>query len=208
MSFINCSFVSTTRFNTMSQNISLWLRDTYATINDEPLSDIFNDPDTISPEIILQLYNKGLVNTGLFMTGTDMYKFLKDNPGLSSMTITIVIRRLRDLLWNNRNLLSLDELPYLQTAMKSSLPIFKNIFDYDLIQKKGKSSDIPIFYMTGELTIYNVIHISVSDYIQALNINVPISVEITGTPITLILTYTDDDFWDSSKQELISNVNI
>lgn len=56
-----------------SINIPIWLRDTYATISDETILNLTIEPGNFATERGLELYLKGITNSHLFMTGTDIY---------------------------------------------------------------------------------------------------------------------------------------
>jgi len=188
--------------------LPLWLRDTYATVGNEGIFNFTVDPEEVSESDILESYLEGIPNSTLFMISTDMYKYLNKHRDIFDQTITIVIRSLRDLYWNNRGILTREEISLIELAMTKPLPTFVDIFKYRKLEKIAETAEIPIFQMFGTITPYSIIHISVRDYIGAINNNMPIQIDLIDTNMSIELFFTPDDFWDFSEQKLITHINI
>lgn len=115
---------------------------------------------------------------------------------------------MRDLYWNHRSILSQEEISNLESIMDTPLPSFHNIFEHKKLKPLEETSDFTIYHMTGTITPYSVVDISVEDYIAAINNNTTIKIELTDTNMTLELFFTPDDFWDFSEQRLITHIDI
>lgn len=152
-------------------------------------------------------------NTNFFISGGDVFGYLNRHLDreICNYTVSIVIRGLRDLYWNNRLTLPRDEDVQLDNAMRQPLPSFKNIFDYDeinTIEGIDELIDIPVYQLFGTITPYSVIHIPVRHFIQSLNINAPIRVALADTNIIIQLDYQQFDFWDSKADSIIKYINL
>jgi hypothetical protein len=198
--------------NQQSRIIPIWLRDTYARIQSDSLYDLkgYNEENVNSEMGARDSLSKGISKSDLFLSGGDVFIYLNRNldHGVCSQTVSIIIHGLRDLYWTNRSMLSIDELPLLQLAMRQPLPTFKNIFEYKSLEPFRDIINTPMYQLFGIITPYSVIHIPVRHFIESINRNEPIQAALTGTDIIIQLNYQPYDFWDFDTQSIINHINL
>ena len=126
--------------------IPIFLSDLYGTINSSPIHDLvpWDNPNQIT-----------------FMKGDDIANFISANRSTTkNKIITFVIGGLIDVYWERRDMLS-DEIEYLKNAIFHPQPTF------DLLSRNAEMS---LYEMDGNITPYNVIYITVDDFIKSESI--------------------------------------
>lgn len=189
--------------------IPIWIRDTYARVHSQP---IYQLEGPLSEGILTEeAAEQSLTSSSsdLFLSGADVFSYLRRNMSNNcDSTITIVIHSLRDLYWNVRQLLPQSEVDLLYVAMSQPLPKFKNIFDYNGLQKYRDRYPIPLYQLFGTITPFSVIHIPVSHFVDAMNAKQPLQIMLAGTGIVIQLAYEEYDFWDPETQSLIESIPV
>jgi hypothetical protein len=193
--------------------IPIWLRDTYARVQPEPLLHLeghIEENRNTEIEAAKALSHQSLpTGENLFLRSSDIFAFLSKHAGdICDQTVAIIIRGLRDLYWNNRFSLSDDELIQLDIATRKPLPSFKNVFEYSSLEKYRDIFNTPMFQLFGDITEYNVINVPVKYFIESLNNNVPIQAEILGTGIIIQFDYEMYDFWDPDTESIINHIDL
>lgn len=198
--------------NTSSQIIPLWLRDTYARVQSNPMFTLegYTGPNLEAETKAIESITTGFSEPNFFIGSSNIFAYLDRtvNSNLCSDHISIVIPGLRDFYWNKRSLLSQEELIQLSIAMKNPSVSFKNIFEYKSLKQLRNSSFVPIFQLYGDITVYDVVHVPVSYFLECINTKIPISIQLEGVPIIINLMYADFDFWDPDKQKVVNNIDI
>jgi hypothetical protein len=198
--------------NTSLQITPLWLRDTYARVQSDPMFTLegYTGTNLEAETKALESITSGFSEPNLFIGSNNIFAYLDRTVNLSlcSNYISIVIPGLRDFYWNKRSLLSQEESIHLSIAMKNPSPSFKNIFDYKSLKQLRGSSFVPMFQLYGNITVYDVVHVPVSHFLECINSKSPISIQLEGVPIGINLMYSDFDFWDPDQQKVINNIDI
>lgn len=198
----------------MSNNpiIPVWLRDIYAKVEPYPLSDIegLEDVSEATEKLAALELQKLLPQTSFFIRGSNLYSYLSRyiDSATCDYVITFVIVSLRDLYWNMRPNLTVQQQTVLDTTMNKNLPEFHNIFNYRLLQDLGPEMPTYLFQLVGDITPFNVVHIPVRDFIMAINNKSPISILLPDIDIIIQLSYEHADFWDTQTQQLIDYIPI
>jgi len=195
-----------------SRIIPIWLRNTYVRVQPVPLYNLTGYyEENLNTEIAAkESLSKDISKSDLFISGGDVFSYLNKNldHGICNQTINIIVQGLRDLYWNNRNMLYRNELTRLELAMKQPLPRFKNIFEYKSLQPFRDVINTKMFQLFGAITPFSVIHIPVRNFIEFINRNEPIQVTLTGTDITIQFNYQPYDFWDFDTQSMINYIDL
>jgi len=202
--------VDTFSFNQQSITIPVWLRDTYARIEDKAIVkfDSFPKVNERSEIAALAAINSEPGGSKHFITSNKMFGYLYRNTKLCRGIITIVIPNLRNLYWDNRYSLVRSEQIPLETAMDKHLPVFYDIFDYRGLQYYRNFANVPEYQIIGNITPYDVVHVSAVDFIDRINKNQPILIGIPDTNIIISLDYEQYDLWDDQLQKLITNITL
>jgi len=196
--------------------IPIWLRDTYARIENHKISDVDGYSsdnnsferkafDSMHKEFDLGNGDIFKANSKFYISGGDIYNYLYEKKQCNNV-ITMVIIGLKDLYWNHRDQLDEHEISLLTYLMTKDLPSFKNIFDYRKVEKYNEKVDIPIHQLFGSITPYDVVHISVADFIEAINNNEPVRINLEGTNITIQLDYEPYDFYNFKEKRLVTKI--
>jgi len=196
--------------------IAIWLRDAYIRISDRKdlsfLSALHGFPERSfrSEEKAYNSVMHNLDNQDFFVRGDNMSEEL--NRVISSTHcnayITLTITGLRDVYYSNRHSLSPATLEKLNERMDQSLPTFMNVFDYDSLQDQREKSDIPLYQLFGKITEFDVVHIPIVEFIDAINQERNIIVHLPENQnIELQLAYEKYDLYDISQQRLIHYIN-
>jgi hypothetical protein len=192
--------------------IPIWLRDTYAHVQDNPIYDLqgYFEEDRISEVAAYNQLNLDSNNfeANFFLRSSDIFTYISKHQDMCDRVITIVIHGLRDVYWDNRKLLPPDEVVELELAMRQPLPVFRNIFDYKSLAGLTDRIRTPLFQLFNTITPFSVINIPVRYFIESINMNAPIQVELMGTNIILQFDYEPYDFWDFSTQKLITHIDL
>lgn len=100
---------------------------------------------------------------------------------------------------------------------------FYDIYDYPSVSETIRNDDLAQYQLIGKVTPYDVLHISVNDYVTYIKNKVPITIAVNsyvtrienGVPITVIipnnelmmeLDYEEYDFWDQAYSAIIDNI--
>jgi hypothetical protein len=178
----------------MSESVALLLRHTYAQINERRLYNLTSIPLADYEDLLTDLNN--ISDTTFFIKGDDLPKYLNENINKykDSDIITIVGSDIINIYWDHRELLSLTDLEKLNNMINQSLPIFDNVMNSDITLPTLENS---IYYLLGDITPYNVLHITVQDFRDAINNNKPIEIKLNKIDIKIILNYELFDFYNN-----------
>jgi hypothetical protein len=175
----------TIRGNTYPQAfIPLWLRDVYFIISK---SKVKKDPDH-------DLF-------GLIAGNRITDELIGKNN--RNKRITLFVPGLRGIYWQYRNRLSVQDQEQLDITMdRADLEILD-----DITYTPGFPPKIVESYLArGPLTKYDVLTISVKDFIQHFNKSLPLRLELDHTNVIVQISYKPYDFWDPERQEVISYI--
>ena len=163
--------------------LPLWLRDVFGRIEKIPVYEYRGLLDGIDDE---------QVNNSIFISADDIFAYCSKQKLYTGMLV-IAIPNLRDLYWNKRKLLSVEEVNKLSIEMEEPPTRFRDI---------GSG----MYQLFGNITPYDIIHIPVSYFIECLNRKVSIEVMLNNTNTTIRLDYLQHDFWDVEEEQLIENI--
>jgi hypothetical protein len=158
----------------MSKSVGSLLRNTYATINKFKLDS--TDPD---------------LNSYFFLKGNDLPKYIKEKgPKISDNDIiSIIDTNVNNIYWDNRELLSITDLENLTDYMKQSPT------DFDILEDDT-------YHLTNNIIDYNVLFITVKDFIKAINSNKSIIIKLPKMNINIQYQYELFDFYDKSTNNI------
>src|SRR3990172_4261977 len=97
-----------------SKTIPIWIRDTYAKIQPQYIFNLegrsYNEEISKSEEDAVNNFN---MRSPFFIAGNNIFGHLYRivDKNICQQYVTIVIQGLRDLYWNDKHLLSQDEIP-------------------------------------------------------------------------------------------------
>jgi hypothetical protein len=192
--------------------IPIWLRDTYARVQDEELFTFEGFPgankesESSAKDIIL----RGFEVQNFFIEGSNLFGYFHRslNSKVCNQTISIVIQGLRDLYWNNRDRLPVDEKRLVEISMNESPPSFHNIFDYKSLLKLREQVILPMFQVYGSITPYDIVHVPVRHFIDSINKGIPIMIELEEVGIIIQFSYAKYDFWDPENNRIIDTIDL
>lgn len=158
----------------MNKLIGSPLRNTYASINKFKLDFIGDD-----------------LNLFPFIKGNDLPKFIKENNSkiLDSDIISIIDTNMNNIYWNNRELLSITDLEKLTDTI-SYYPI-------EFVRSEDELTNLQVFLLQNNIIIdYNVLYITVRDFIKFINSNKPIVIKLPKMSINIEIQYELYDFYN------------
>jgi hypothetical protein len=157
----------------MSKSVGSLLRNTYATINKFKL-------DSTNPNL----------SSYLFLKGNDIPKYINENKSkiLDNDIISIIDPNLNNIYWENRELLSITDLENLTDYMKQTQA------DFEL--SEDNVSNIELYNITSNIIDYNIVFITVKDFIKAINNNKSVIVKLPDVNINIEFQYELYDFYN------------
>lgn len=187
-------------------NIPINLGDVYARVQADKILNWYGF-DEISEE------SKDIANRGIrgepggssnFIQANKTFAYLWKNLNKSNCNdiVNIIIPGLRNIYYSHRGLLPSSERTLLESAMKRPLPQFENIGDY------GKNVNMLEFQLFGSITPYDVLHIPVQHFIDAINKRNTISVQLYPLNVIVNMVYNEADLWDTQYQQIIDKINL
>jgi len=188
------------------KHIPIQLRDTYARVQLEP---IFNLEGSKEPTVNADILGH-LTESKHFLASNNMFGYIYRTAETinSNDMITIVIQGLRNLYWDNRLLLPQDDRLRLEQSMGTSLPKFYNVYEYKSLAPLRKSADMVEYEVLGNITPYDVVHIPVLTFVEAINEKKIIEFNLEYIGVNIALTYKLYDLWDQGYERIIDHINI
>lgn len=149
-----------------------------------------------------------------FFKSNDIFKLLfdvfkgKNQKKYCNYFITLVIPNLRNLYWDNRDQLPEEEVNLLKKYMKDPLPVFYNIYNYNSINNNPKKNDDGLirYQLLGSINPYDVVIIPLINFIDYINNEKNIEIQLEKTNIIIYLPYHKYDLWDDSKNKIIDYI--
>lgn len=192
--------------------IPIWLRDTYARVQTgelfsfEGIHEASKESESSAADSII----KGFSEPNFFIEGSNLFGYFDRslNSTVCNQTISIVIQGLRDLYWNNRDKLPVEEQRPLEIAMKQSPPSFHNIFNYKSLTRLRDQILVPMFQVYGNITPYDIVQVPVRHFLDSINKKIPIVVELEGIGIIIQFSYAEYDFWDPEEKRIIDTIDL
>lgn len=189
----------------MSLPYTLPLHKTYALVSKQKLTQLDSD-ETDHLKLLATLSDDHLdkiFDYNLFLNSTDILSVLRGKlVNYKNDYITIVSPDLFNIYLNNKNVLNNNDLLDVHKYMADDPPQFNNIVDYEQLIDYTGSKEIesqlktPIYQLIGEINPYNVLHISVPEFIRLIGNNKPIITNLRNTKLLVSLTYEAYDFYD------------
>jgi hypothetical protein len=179
-----------------------WIRDTYIRLAPFPLlTDISYEEESKDSETAA--YDGRDDMDTLYLSGKNIFQYLAHNEYNDDLILSFVITSLRDLYYNNRKQLPQQEQILLTNLMHTTIPSFKDIFEYKSLTKYRDHYEFPLYQVMGYVTPYSVLHVPIRHFIDSVNMNAPIQCELDGTNIIIQLDYREYDLFDYERDELI-----
>jgi len=164
----------------MNKTVKFLLRNTYASVNR------------------FKLESTGL-NHPLFVRGIDLPRYIKENNHkmISNYVISIVDPNLNNIYWDNREQLSITDLDNLNDHMKEPIIEFNRVDDDDAMLQK-----IAYYQLNNNNIDYNVLYVSVKDFVEAINHNEPIKIKLSKIDMNVEYSYELYDLYNRSTQKI------
>ena len=161
-----------------------------------------------------------------FLRANNMFPYLWRNLRSSNCNdvVNIIIPGLRNIYYNHRGLLPRAEQPLLESVMERPLPQFESIWNYLSLQGYGRMAKSPCgsrsrsfssvqtnmseYQLFGSITPYDIVHIPVRHFVDAINRKNPISVQLYPLNVIINIVYSESDLWDIEYQQIIDNINL
>jgi hypothetical protein len=126
----------------------------------------------------------------LFLKGNDIPKYINENKSkiLDNDIISIIDPNLNNIYWENRELLSITDLENLTDYMKQTQA------DFEL--SEDNVSNIELYNITSNIIDYNIVFITVKDFIKAINNNKSVIVKLPDVNINIEFQYELYDFYN------------
>ena len=194
------------------KNIAIGLRDVFARFQKERIfnwygfEEISDESEEIANRTALGEEN----GSSNFIRGSDVFGYLWKNLRKEECgnVVNIVIPGLRNIYYKYRGYLTRDEQDLLEIVMKRPLPQFENIWDYPSLERYRSEKNISEYQLFGSITPYDVLHIPVVYFIEAINNKKPILSQLHPLEVIVNIVYSQSDFWDFEHQRIIDNINL
>jgi len=163
----------------MSKTFGVFLRDTYATINNFKL-DFIDDLKSQS-----------------FIRGNDLPLYIKHNNYkiLDNDIISILDTNISNIYWDNRELLSITDLENLTDYMRHPS------LEFDKLEENF--TNIETYNINKNNVEYNVLYITVSDFVRLINTNSKfIILKLPKMDINIEIQYEPYDFYNHSTNKV------
>lgn len=188
--------------------IPFWLRDVYARVEPRPIFEL-QGATSISAESeqeALKERKKGFQRNHLFLRGNDLMRYLWYHPNaeICTGTVTLVIPGLRSAYWDRKYLLSKEEQADLQFAIRETPPKFHDLYEYLSLAEDEALANMSEFQLIGTITPFDVVHLPVALYLQAIESDRPI--EVSTSELRLQFDFKAYDFWDGAQKRLLNRI--
>lgn len=192
----------------VNQVFTLRLNSTFAWIASEPITG-FRGYKEINKESEASARRSVLLpirDSGNFIAGNKVISYLYEDPSQRNNIITLVVPGLRDMIWNNIRSVNQEQRPSLEASI--DIPQFKfyDIYDYPTVSVNIRNDDLAQYQLIGKVTLFDVLHITVNDYIKYIKNNIPIGIAIPNSKLIVELYYDKYDFWDDKYQTIVDNI--
>lgn len=176
----------------------LYLHKTYATILSKKLNTLEGEIKdyrqllaTISDNNLDKIFDNDL-----FLNTSDILSVVRNNPQrYSDNIITIVSTDLFNIYLNHTESLNNNELTDLRKNLTSEQPQFENIIKENQIKT-------PVYRLINSINSFNVLHITVPEFIGFLNNNTPVVIRIKNTKLFVSLSYEMYDFYNLGEEKI------
>lgn len=144
--------------------------------------------------------NNNNLNSTLFIAGNDLPRYIKENRYkiFDNDIISIIDPNLNSLYWDNRELLSITDLENLTDYMKQASIEFIRLDTDSLNTQMYVLNDID----NDNDIDYNILYITVKDFIKAINSNNSIVTKSPKADINIELQYELYDFYNNVTQKI------
>jgi hypothetical protein len=129
------------------------------------------------------------LNSPFFIKGNDIPRYIKENHHKMTDIISIIDPNLNNIYWNNRDQLSITDLDNLNDYMKEPIIEFSIVNDED-------DKLIPYYQLNNNNIEFNLLYISVGDFVKAINNNNPIKIKLPKLNIYVEYTYELYDLYN------------
>lgn len=204
--------IFTTKKKNKLINIPVNLRDVYGRVQANKIINWygFDERSNITEDIAEVAVNTKAETSNNFFQANKIFQYLWKTIDESNCNdiVNIVIPGLRNTYYDNRELLSEAEQILLQTVATRPLPQFENIWNYPSLEGHNKTGNIPEFQLFGSITPYDVVHIPVVHFVDAINKKDPLLIQLYPLNIVINIVYSRSDFWDSGYQRIIDKIDL
>jgi hypothetical protein len=141
-----------------------------------------------------------------FIAGNKVISYLYQDPSQRSNIITLVVPGLRGVIWDNRMSVVESERPAIEATLERPPFDFYDIYDYPPVSETARKDDLAQYQLIGKTTPYDVLYITVDDYIAYINNKQPITIAIPNSTLSMELTYEESDFWDQAYDAIVDRI--
>lgn len=178
----------------MDRSFRIDMVGTYAYLGPSPVFSLMGKPND---DAVVNMYVHGDPEPTLFRDTSRLMPYLaRTLSSHCSDIVTIVVPGLRYLYSNNLDLVSLDRHAHIGVAIKDPLPRFVSIFDIPALENSVVRNSAIEYQLDGVVNDLDVLHISVRDFVTAVNEKRPIRFLLPESDLLVELNYTVSDFWD------------
>lgn len=140
----------------------------------------------------------------LFIGASNIYVDAYRGQYKGDEIVNLIIPGLKDLYKSYRKQLVNEEKLFLECINKQT-PTFKNITEYKSIKY---FNDITLYQFFGDITPYDVVHISLKEFINIINENKEFIIEFSPLNVRMKIFYDKSDFYYNKEDKIITNVNL
>lgn len=186
--------------------IRIDMKGTYTLLGPYAISAMIGEPQD---DAIVQHYWYGGPEPTLFRDTTRLVPYLSRTiASHCNDLLTIVVPGLRYVYFNNLDLVSPDRHAQIPVLIRNPLPRFTSIFDIPDLAEAPIRNAAEEYQLTGVMNELDVVHITVRDFVTAVNEKRPMRFVLPATDLTVELNYSTDDFWDEEQGTTISYIDL
>ena len=115
--------------------------------------------------------------------------------------ITFIIPGLREIYSANQKLLPSSEITMFFESADKDVPKFKNISEYSSI--KMDKNDISLYQLMGDITPYDVLHISFKDFLSVIDSSKMFKFQLNSIKYNINIYYDSSDMYDPETDSIM-----
>jgi hypothetical protein len=192
----------------VNQVFTLRLNSTFAWVAPEPIMAFsgYKEINKVSEANARRSVVLPIRESGNFISGNKVISYLYQDPSQINNIITLAVPGLRGMIWEYRRSVVEAQRPAIEASIDRPLFEFYNIYDYSSVSETSRDDDLSQYQLIGKVSQFDVLHITVADYVAYINNNVPITITIPNSELVVELYYDTYDFWDEAYQTILNNI--
>lgn len=192
----------------LNQVFTLRLNSTFAWLASEPITSFrgYKEVNKVSEASAQRSVLLPIRDSGNFIAGNKVISYLYQDPSQLNTIITLVVPGLRGMIWEHKRLLVEAQRPSIEATMERPLFEFYDIYEYPSVSETARNDDLAQYQLIGKVTPFDVLHISMNDYLYYIKNNTPVVIAVPNSQLIVELHYNSYDFWDSHFQVIMNNI--